>query len=117
METKDSHNILQKLCRTYLRDLRGVASKHGLGKWVDDMITANKQGRCSSTEEEVEMLSRIADDERLTRKEVPKVLGKSYRQCFENDDFDKVKKLRHVGIYSKVSTMLYKLTHNKNNKT
>lgn len=116
METKDSHNKLQKLCRFYLRNLKGVANKHGLGKWVDDVISANKQGKCSSTEEEVEMLSRIADDERLTRKDVPKVLGKSYRKCFENDDFDKVKKLRHVGIYSKVSALLFKMSNGKSEK-
>lgn len=53
------------------------------------------------------MLSRMCDDERVSRIEVPKILGKTYTQCFDGQDFDKVKKLRHVGIYSKVSAILY----------
>ena len=118
MKTKGLRNEkLQELCRDYLGALRHIAHKHGLSKWVDETIKSNIRGECASTEEEVEMLSRMVDDERISRTDVPKILGKSYRQCFENDDFDKVKKLRHVGIYSKVSTILYKLTHNKNNKT
>lgn len=108
METKDENKKLQELCRDYLVRLRNVACKHGLGKWLDDVIDANTRGECSSTEEEVEMLARLADDERLRRHDVPKVLGKSYRQCFENEDFEKVKRLRHVGVYSKVSVLLHK---------
>lgn len=103
----DSKNVnLQELCRYYLQRLSGIASKYGLSKWLGNIIESNKRGECSSTEEEVEMLSRMVDDERLARTEVPKVLGKSYRQCFDDDDFGKIKKLRRVGIYSKISTML-----------
>lgn len=35
-------------------------------------------------------------------------LGKSYRQCNDDGTFDNIKKLRHVGIYSKVSALLFK---------
>jgi len=84
-----------------------MAAKHGLRKWLNELIKENRRGECEATEKEVEMLSRLCDDERLSRTDVPKVLGKSYRQCFDNDDFDKIKKLKHVGIYSKVSTILY----------
>lgn len=85
-----------------------MARKHGLGKFVDDTIRANRRNECEATEKEVSMLSRLCDDERLARKEVPEVLGKSYRQCNEDGDFDRIKKLRHVGIYSKISTILMK---------
>ena len=61
-----------------------------------------------ATEEEVCLLSRCIDDERLKRTDVPKTLGKSYRQSVEDGDFDKIAKLDHVGIYSKVDTLLYK---------
>ena len=75
---------------------------------MDNIIESNSRGECSSTEEEVELLARIIDDERVARKEIPKILGKSYRQCFDDDDFNKVKKLRRVGIYSKVSAFMLK---------
>lgn len=97
-----NNNIeLQSLCRKYLKKLRYMAAKHGLRKWLNELIKENRRGECEATEKEVQMLSRLCDDERLSRTDVPKVLGKSYRQCFDNDDFDKIKKLKHVGIYSK----------------
>jgi hypothetical protein len=52
------------------------------------------------------MLARCVDDERLTRSEVPEVLGKSYRQCVEDGDFERIRKLRRVGVYGKVSVLL-----------
>lgn len=88
--------------------VRAISEKYGLQHWIDNKIQENIRGDCIGTEEEVEILSRIIDDERISRTDVPKILGKSYRQCFENDDFDKIKKLKHVGIYSKISTILHK---------
>lgn len=102
------NEALQSLCRDYLRRLRYMAAKHGLREWIDDMIRANKRNECEGTEKEVMMLARMCNDERLARLEVPKVLGKSYRQCTQAEDFDKIKKLPYVGIFSKVSTLLYK---------
>ena len=116
METK-RNNKLQELCRGYLYRLKYMAKKHGLGEWLDNIIKANSKNECEATEKEVHMLSRLCDDERVQRKDVPTILEKSYRQCFEDDDFDKIKKLRHVGIYSKVSALLYKnKLDNKDNK-
>jgi hypothetical protein len=43
----------------------------------------------------------------LTRLEIPPLLEKSYRMAFEDEDFENIKKLRHVGIYSKVNALLY----------
>lgn len=97
---------LQALCRAYLRRLRYMGKKHGID--VDSIIRANRKGECSGTEHEVQMLSRMVDDERLARKDVPKVIGKSYRQCTNDGTFEKLKTLRHVGIYSKVSALLFK---------
>lgn len=112
MRRKDVRRVardtaLQSLCRDYLGRLRHVADKHGLGGWLRGVIKRNRRGECRGTEHEVAMLSRFCDDERVQRQDVPKVLGKSYRQANNDGDFDKIKKLRHVGIYSKVSAMLY----------
>lgn len=84
-----------------------MADKHGLTSWLNQAIKDTKRKDCEPTEHECQMLSRLVDDERLTRIEVPPILGKGYQDCFNDDDFDKIKKLKRVGIYSKVGTMLY----------
>lgn len=99
---------LQELCRSYLRRLRYLASKHGIGSFVDETIAANRRHECAATEHEVRMLSRLCNDERLMRQEVPEVLGKSYRQCVDDGDFDRIEKLPRLGIYSKLSAILNK---------
>ena len=83
-----------------------MGKKHGID--VDGLIRLNHQKKCEATQHEVELLSRAVDDERVSRTDVPKILGKSYRQANEDGDFDHIKKLKHQGIYSKVSALLYK---------
>lgn len=100
------NETLQALCRDYLGKLRYMAKKHGID--VDYIIRANKRKECEATNKEVEMLSRCVDDERVSRTDIPKILGKSYRQSNEDGDFERIKKLKYQGIYSKVSTLLYK---------
>lgn len=100
------NETLQRLCRDYLGRLRYVASKHGLLPQLNNLIAMNKRRECVGTEREVQMLSRMVDDERVSRTEVPKILGKSYRQANEDGDFDRIKRLKHVGIFSKVSAIL-----------
>lgn len=104
------NETLQALCRDYLGKLRYMAKKHGID--VDSIIRANRKGECVGTEREVQMLSRMVNDERISRTEVPKILGKSYRQSNEDGDFERIKKLKHQGIYSKVSALLYKSRKN-----
>ena len=104
------NETLQALCRDYLGKLRYMAKKHGID--VDSIIRANKRKECSGTEYECQMLARMCDDERISRTDVPKVLDKSYRQANEDGDFDRIKKLKHQGIYSKVSALLYKSRKN-----
>lgn len=104
---------LQRLCRDYLSRLRDVALKHGLLLQLNSLIAMNKRRECVGTEREVQMLSRMVDDERLSRVGVAKVLGKSYRHCVEHGLLDKVKKLRRVGIYSKVSAEMIKENQNE----
>ena len=99
---------LQSVCRDYLSRLKPVANRFGFGGWVDGIISANKRNECSGTEEEVELLGRALDDERLSRQDVPDVLGKSYRKCVEDGDFNRIRTLKRVGIYSKLSTLLNK---------
>ena len=98
---------LQELCRKYLLMLRPIAEKFGLGDWIDDTIKANLNNKCNGTEEQVEMLARCVDDERIKRHDVPKLCNMSYRQFDSNEYFNNIKKLKHVGIYSKVSALLF----------
>lgn len=109
------NETLQALCRDYLTRLRYMAKKHGID--VDSIIRANKRNECEATEKEVSMLSRLVDDERVSRKDIPEIVGKSYRQCFDDGDFDKIKRFTRLGIYSKVSTLLYadKIKNKKRN--
>lgn len=104
------NETLQSLCRDYLGRLRYMGKKHGID--VDSIIRANKRKECEATNKEVEMLSRCVDDERVSRTDVPEILGKSYRQSNEDGDFDRIKKLKYQGIYSKVSALLYKRRKN-----
>lgn len=99
---------LQALCRGYLERLRYMARKHGLEDFVVNLKRENTRGECEATEKEVRALSRLCDDERVSRNDVPKILGKSYRQCNDDGTFDKIAKLPSVGVYSKVSTLLLK---------
>lgn len=101
-----NNDKLQIICRDYLHKLKVIAYSYGLGKFIDDTIELNKQDKCHGTEEECNLMARILDEERLERKDVPKLLGKSYRRCNEDGTFKKVKTLHRVGIYSKVSTLL-----------
>lgn len=117
---RQRNETLQALCRGYLRSLRHLAKKHNLGEWLQRIVNENKRGECEATEHEVEMLSRMVDDERIARTDVPRLLGKSYRQCCDDEDFERIKKLKRVGVYSKVSSILYsnklKLRKNKRKK-
>ena len=99
---------LQSLCRKYLTRLHSIAKRYGLDDFVSTTIRMNEQDKCRGTEEECEMLARLCNDERIGRFEIPKLLGKSYRQCESNGLFDKIRKLGHVGTYSKVSAQLLK---------
>ena len=107
--SKQRNETLQTLCRDYLLRLRYMAKKHGID--VDSIIRANKRSECEATQKEVEMLARCVDDERISRTDIPKLLGESYRQSESRGVFDKIKKLRRVGIYSKVSALLFKSKH------
>lgn len=109
-----SNEELQRICRSYLTRLRYMARKHGLESWLNDVIQANKREQCEGTMKEVEMLSRLVNDERVERVDVPKILGKTYRRCNEDGDFDKVRKLPRLGLYSKIGALLLKEKLNKN---
>jgi len=99
---------LQRIVRHYLSLLKDVASKFGLKEWLDNLIEENKRGECSATEEECRMLTRLCDDERVARQDVPKIIGRSYCNCVDNGIFEKFKTLKRVGIYDKISVLLFK---------
>ena len=106
---------LQRLCRQYLKRLQYMADKHDLGFWVRYMIRENKRGECEATKNEVRMLERMVDEERVSRKDIPSIVGKSYRQCVDENVFDKIDTLKRQGIYSRLSALLmaYKNKENK----
>lgn len=108
MDDDSRKGKLRALCRDYLMRLRCMAQRHGLYKWWEDTVKATDRPECEPSESEVQALSRLVDDERLQRHDIPNVLGKSYRQCYEDGDFDNIRKLKRVGIYSKVSALLNK---------
>lgn len=110
---------LRQICRNYLQRLRHMAKKRGLTSWLEQAIQDTKRKDCEPTEHECEMLARLVDDERIQRTEVPPLLCKTYRECFDNNDFENIKRLKHVGLYSKVDTMLYaeSLKHKNNQKS
>lgn len=99
---------LQLITRHYLSLLKDLANKFGLKDWIENLIEENKRGECSATEEECRMLTRLCDDERVTRKDIPKIIGKSYRNCVENQVFERLETLKRVGIYDKISVLLFK---------
>jgi len=107
------NETLQAICRVYLCRLRHLANKHGLKSYLNDLIKRNKEGKCKATEYECEMLARMVNDERIQRNEIPKLIGKSYRQCNDDGTFERIKKLPRVGIYSKVNAIIF----NHKNKT
>ena len=111
---KQRNETLQALCRDYLGRLRYMAKKHGID--VDSIIRANRRNECEATQKEVEMLSRCVDDERIARNDIPKLIGESYRKVESDGVFDRIKRLRHVGTYSKISALLYKSKRNERTK-
>lgn len=105
--TTNQNTALQTMCRYYLTKLKGIAKKYGIEWFVDDLIEQNKQKKCQGTKQEVALLARAVNDERLKRLDVPEVLNKSYMQCVDDGDFDMIEKLPRLGIYSKISTILH----------
>lgn len=102
------NNELQSIARHYLSLLKDIAIKFGLKEWLDNLIEENKRGDCSATVDECRMLTRLCDDERVTRQDVPKLLNTSYRHCVDNNVFERLKTLKRVGIYDKISVLLFK---------
>lgn len=110
-------SALQSLCRSYLSRLRSFASSYAaIGSFIDDTIAKNERGECKGTEEECRLLARCLNDERVSRVDIPKILGKSYRKCVEDEDFEKIGTLARVGIYSKLSVLLHKSEIEENGK-
>ena len=58
------------------------------------------------------MLARMVDEDRLFREEIPRILGKSYRQFVVNDLFDSIGRLKSKGSYSKIDVMILKEKYN-----
>lgn len=102
------NEIRQSLFRSMLERTRGMAKAAGLGEWVERTLSENKSGRCAATDEQVDMLSRMLDEERIDRRDVPRELGLSYRFCVENGVFERLRKLLHLGTYSRTDTAVMK---------
>jgi hypothetical protein len=109
---KANDDNLQRLVRSYLKRLSHMASKHHLLPWLKDVIRQNKKGECKATRHEANLLARIVDDESVLRKDIPKLIGKSYRHCVENNIFGSITKLKPKGNYSKIDVMMLKEEEN-----
>lgn len=106
--SRQRNETLQSMCRDYLSRLRYMAKKHGLLPQLNNLISMNKRRECVGTEREVQMLSRMVNDERVTRTDVPKMLGKSYRQSVDDDDFSRIRHLPRLGTYLKLDALILK---------
>ena len=93
------NETLQALCRDYLGRLRYMGKKHGID--VDSIIRANKRKECEATNKEVEMLSRCVDDERVSRTDIPKILGKSYSKLMKMATLNTSRNLNTKGFTAK----------------
>lgn len=102
------NDIAQELCRKYLLKLKHYANKFGLGQWLDNLVTKNKNKQCAATTDEVELLAKMCDDLTINRNEIPTILGKSYRYCCDNDLFKFIRKFEKRGQYSKLDTLKMK---------
>lgn len=116
MAKKSSKDALQRMCRKYLYSMLHLARKHGLGTFVADTIHANRRKECEATRHEVEILSRMCSDDRILHAEIPEILGKSYRRCFEDGDFQRIGKVKNRGTYSKVDAVLLAEKYGHGNK-
>lgn len=105
---EEQQSEMQRIARKYLESIIPLAKKYGLFGWLMDIIEENKRGECSATIEETQALARLCDDERVTRQDVPKLLDRSYRNCVENGVFETLHTLKRVGIYDKISVLLFK---------
>lgn len=114
--SRQRNETLQSMCRDYLSRLRYMAKKHGLLPQLNNLISMNKRRECVGTEREVQMLSRMVNDERVTRTDVPKMLGKSYRQSVDDDDFSRIRHLPRLGTYFKLDALILKDKQKRKNK-
>lgn len=102
------NSLLQKLCREYLDKLRPFAEPVGLSNFIDTTIQQNEEGICVATKDQVDLLAKMCDDDRIRRDEIPQYAGISYRSCMLINLFDKIRKFANRGAYSKIDAMLFK---------
>lgn len=102
------NSLLQNLCREYLDKLRPFAEPVGLASFIDTTIRQNEEGTCVATKDQVDLLAKMCDDDRIRRDEIPKHAGISYRSCMLIDLFSKIRKFKNRGAYSKIDAMLFK---------
>lgn len=100
--------LLQELCRKYLRMLLPIAKNIGLEDFINTTIEKNEKGECIATKEQVDLLAKMCDDDRIRRDEIPQYAGISYGSCVLIDLFSKIRKFTHKGVYSKIDAMLFK---------
>ena len=105
----DSENTLQILFRELLYRLRKKLSNSArCTEFIDGLRRDSIRGTCVADEGEVRLLSNALGEGTIKRREIPKKLGISYRQCIKEGIFKKIKKTRKVGIYDRISVSLFK---------
>ena len=106
---------LQENFRSYIKVLKNKFDNETVSECINKLLRDNVNGDCAATEEQVDMIAKLVDEDRMKREEIPRMFGKSYKQCVDDNIFSKIKTLPKVGIYSKVSALLLKDKLEKNN--
>lgn len=99
---------VQELTRYYLGKLQREANRYGLGDWLKAIRKANERGECESTEYTLNQLAKLCDDERMYQKDVTRLFGLSYAKAFDCGLFEKIRKIKCNGTFSKVDAVLRK---------
>lgn len=103
---REEQMVIQLLARKYLNKVIPLADKYRLRNYVLDLLNLNLKGECAATKEDVELLAKIVEDDCIKVKDIPKLLGVSYRHIVDNNI--KFKKLEDRGHISKVDVLLIK---------
>lgn len=103
------HDTLQLLARKYLFRLKKQAKKVGLEEDVDKLIKDNKNGLCIAEKDQVDLLSRAVEDDRIKYDDITHFVHYPFRKIYKENMIAKfIRKFKNRGQYSKVDAEILK---------
>lgn len=96
---------INKLALKYLKVIKKTINHEPLIAFIDKSTEALKDGNSNATYEELDALSRINDDDRISVKEIFRLVNCT-TFYFMNELKDKLRKFKDKGDYSKVDVEL-----------